>query len=119
MTLMAYAFPIQPGKTSAWRQWAAELNGPRQREFAASRERVGIHERTFLQQSPQGDMVIITLEGDDPADAFGRMMGSSDPFTTWFLERVKEFHGIDPAQLEKAASPALVVDSEAVPVAAR
>jgi hypothetical protein len=119
MTLLAYAFPIQPGKTSAWRKWADELNGPRQREFAASRERVGVRERTFLQQTSQGDLVIVTLEGEDPADAFGRMMTSTDPFTAWFLEQVKEFHGMDVTQMEQAAAPVLVLDSEAIPVAAR
>jgi hypothetical protein len=119
MSLMAYAIPIEPGKTAAWRRWADELNGPRQDEFAASRERVGVRERTFLQQSPQGDLVIVTVEGDDPAAAFAKLMAGSDPFSTWFLERVKEFHGIDPAQMAKAASPVLIVDSNAVPVGAR
>lgn len=119
MSLMAYAFPIERGKTSAWRKWADELNGDRQHEFAESRERVGVHERTFLQETPQGDLVIVTLEGEDPAGAFAKMMDRSDPFTTWFLERVKEFHGIDPAKMATAAPPVLVVDSEAVPVAAR
>ena len=119
MSLMAYAFPIERGKTSAWRKWADELNGERQREFAASRERVGVHERTFLQETPQGDLVIVTLEGDDPAGAFAKMMERSDPFTTWFLEHVKEFHGIDPAEMARTASPVLMVDSAAVPVAAR
>jgi len=119
MSLMAYAIPIQPGKTPAWRKWADELNGPRSEEFAVSRERVGVHERTFLQETPQGDLVIVTIEGDDPAGAFARMMAGSDPFTTWFLEHVKEFHGIDPAEMARTASPVLMVDSAAVPVAAR
>ncbi len=116
MSLMAYAIPIQPGKTTAWRKWADELNGSRQREFAASRERAGVRERTFLQETPQGDVVIVTLEGEDPAGAFDKMMNSADPFTTWFLEHAKEFHGVDPSQMSKGASPVLVVDSEAIPV---
>jgi hypothetical protein len=119
MSLIAYAFPIQPGKTSAWRKWADELNGPRHEEFAAARERVGVRERTFLQEAPQGDLVIVTIEGDDPAGAFNEMMAGSDPFTTWFLEHVKELHGLDPAKMASAASPVLVLDSVAVPVGAR
>lgn len=119
MSLMAYAIPLEPGKTPAWRKWADELNGPRSGEFAASRERAGVRERTFLQQTPEGDVVIVTIEGDDPAAAFAKMMTGTDPFTTWFLEKVKEFHDIDPARMAKGASPTLVVDSAAVPVAAR
>jgi hypothetical protein len=118
MSLQAYAIPIQPGKTPAWRKWADELNGPRRREFAASRERYGVRERTFLQETPQGDVVIVTLEGEDPAGAFEKMMNSADPFTEWFLERAKEFHGVDPSQMGKEASPLLIMDSEAIPVAA-
>ena len=119
MSLLAYAFPIKPGQTPAWRTWADELNGPRSDEFATSRERVGVRERTFLQETPQGDLVIVTIEGDDPAGAFNKMMAGSDPFTTWFLEHIKEFHGLDPAKMDSAAPPVLVVDSEAVPVGTR
>ena len=64
---MAVAFPILPGKTAEWRAWMAELNGPRREEFVESRRRAGVHERTFLQSTPMGDLVIVTLEGDDPA----------------------------------------------------
>lgn len=36
-----------------------------------------VHERTFLQETPQGDVVIVTLDGGDPMAAFGKMM--ADP----------------------------------------
>ncbi len=117
MSVMAIAIPIKPGKTGAWRKWTDELNGPRQDEYASSRKRVGLRERTFLQQSPQGDLVIVTLEGDDPERAFAKMMQASDPFTSWFLDQVKEIHGIDLANGEMTV-PTLVVDSEAALVAA-
>lgn len=62
--------------------------------------------------------MIVTIEGDDPAQAFEKMMAASDPFTTWFVERVGKFHGVDPEQMATAATPTLLVDSDAVPVAA-
>jgi low affinity Fe/Cu permease len=40
--------------------------GARSEEFAESRRRAGLHERTFLQSTPMGDLVIVTLEGEDP-----------------------------------------------------
>jgi hypothetical protein len=95
MPMMAVAFPILPGKTDEWRAWMAELNGPRRAEFVASRSNAGVHERTFLQTTPMGDMVIVTLEGDDPGRSFGQMMAATDPFTTWFLSIAKAVHGID------------------------
>ena len=80
MSLMAVEFPILPGKTADWRAFIADLNGPRHQEFSDSRRRAGVHERTFLQPGPNGDLVIVTLEGEDPRRAFGQMMSARDPF---------------------------------------
>jgi Family of unknown function (DUF6176) len=116
--LMAVAFPILPGKTAEWRAWMDELNGPRREDFAESRRRVGVHERTFLQSTPMGDLVIVTLEGEDPGAAFGKMMNANDEFTSWFTARAKEIHGVD-LSLPPTGSPSeLVVDTEAVAVSA-
>jgi hypothetical protein len=115
MPMMAVAFPILPGKTPEWRTFIEELNGPRREEFAESRRRAGVHERTFLQQTQMGDLVIVTLEGDDPGQAFGQMMSSTDAFTAWFIERATAVHGIDPSSLPTAGSPSeLVVDTAEV-----
>ena len=73
MAMMAIALPILPGKTPEWRKFIEELNGPRRQEFADSRKQAGVHERTFLQQTPMGDLVIVTLEGDDPGRSFGQL----------------------------------------------
>ena len=111
MPMMAVAFPILPGKTPEWRAWMAELNGSRHDEFAESRRRAGVHELTFLQSTPMGDLVIVTLEGDDPAGAFGHMMSANDAFTTWFIERATAVHGFDPSALPAGSPSELVVDS--------
>ena len=112
MALVAIAVPILPGKTDQWRQFIAELNGPRRREFEESRRRAGVHERTFLQQTPQGDLVIATLEGEDPVGAMGRLMAGDDEFTRWFFRQVADIHGFDPTQ-PPPAPPELVADSQA------
>ncbi len=112
MALLAVAIPILPGKTEHWRRLVAELNGPRSSDFEASRRRLGVHERTFLQSTPMGDMVIVTLEGEDPQGAFARFVGSNDDFTRWFLDQVKEVHGIDLRQPMPGGLPEQVIDSE-------
>ena len=38
--------------------------------FAASREGVGVHERSFLQETSAGDFVILTFDGVDPEASF-------------------------------------------------
>jgi len=114
MPLIAVALPILPGKTPDWRAFVAELNGPRREEFIESRRRAGVRERTFLQQTPMGDLVIVTLEGDDPKQAFGQLMSSTDAFTAWFIERATAVHGVDPSEKTAAPAPELVIDTAEV-----
>ena len=116
MPLMAVAFPILPGKTPEWRTWMAELNGSRREDFIASRRAAGVHERTFFQSTPMGDHVIVTLEGDEPGDAFGKMMGANDEFTRWFTARAQAVHGVDLSVPPTSAPSELVVDSDPVAV---
>jgi hypothetical protein len=113
MALMAIALPILPGKTEAWRAWMDELT-TRQEEFAASRQNVGVRERTFLQHTPMGDLVIVTLEGDDPGRSFGQLLSATDEFSKWFGEHAMAVHGDLTAGLE-APAPELVADSSRVP----
>jgi len=117
MAMMAVAFPILPGKTGEWRAFIAELDGTHRTEFVDSRERAGVRERTFLQPTPMGDLVIVTLEGDDPAHAFGQMMQDTSPFATWFREKVQAIHGVDLAAPVTASPSELVIDTAAPAVA--
>ena len=114
MALMAVAFPILPGKTAEWRAFVNELGGARHQEFAESRRRAGAHESTFLQSTPMGDLVIVTLEADDPAASFGRMVSATDPFTRWFLEQVKAVHGVDLSAPMTGSPSELIIDTEKV-----
>jgi hypothetical protein len=118
MALMALAIPILPGKTQEWRDFIGEVNGSRHQEFADSRRNAGVRERTFLQQTPMGDLVIVTLEGDDPAQAFGRLMTGTDEFSKWFGAHAMSVHGDFSAPA--AGSPSeLVADSDGALTTAR
>ena len=121
MELIAAAFPILPGKTEDWRRWIAELNGSRREEFAESRRRLGIHERVFLQATPMGDLVLVTIEGEDPSGAFRALATQEDPFSVWFRDRVREYHGVDLAEVAETPMPEKVLDSAqvAAPVRAK
>jgi hypothetical protein len=110
MALMAVAFPIAPGKTADWKKFIGELNGAKRADFVASRKSLGVRERTFLQPTPMGDLVVVTLEGDNPAQAFGKFVSGTDPFTKWFLDQVKDVNGIDLTQ-QAGPMPELVIDS--------
>jgi len=111
MALMAMAIPILPGKTDQWRRFVAELAGPRRSEYVASRQRLGVHERSFLQSTPHGDLVIVTLDGADPAGAASQFGAPGDAFTEWFREQVLEIHGFDVAQPLPGPPPEIMIDS--------
>ena len=113
MPMMAVAFPILPGKTAEWRAFMEEINGPRRAEFLESRRRAGVRERTYLQPTPMGDLVIVTLEGDDPGRSFGQMTGAGDAFTAWFIERASAVHGVDVSAPLPGAPSELVIDTGA------
>jgi len=57
------------------------------------------------------EQVIVTLEGDNSAQSFGRFVSSTDPFTLWFLAQANEIHGIDLTQAASGPMPELAVDS--------
>jgi hypothetical protein len=111
MALLAIAFPIPANKLAQWKTFVGQLAGAKKADFDASRKKLKVRERTFHQPTPQGDFVIVTLEGDDPAGAFARFGQGSDAFTTWFKAQVMEIHGVDFNKPPPGPLPKLVVDS--------
>lgn len=111
MALIAFSFPILPGKKQKWQEMMDRLSKePLKSQMVASRQNAGVHERTFLQEGPNGDVVIVTLEGDNPLEAFGKMMG--DPAMRDFAQWAADVHGFDPGGAPPPI-PRLVFDSKA------
>ena len=110
MALLSMCFPILPGKKDKWQEMINSWNDPSiKAETDKVREEAGVHERTFLQETPNGDFVIITLEGENPAESFGKMMaGMQDEFAEFVLE----VHGFD-MKGPPPPLPQLVYDSRA------
>ena len=100
MPVMTFAVPLLPGKTEAWKQALGEITGSRHREYGESRRRMGIsREVVSLQETPQGDYVVVFLEADDPGSVVGRYLESDAPFDKWFADTIlKGTHGLDASQ---------------------
>ena len=111
MAMFAIAIPIPANKIDHFKKFTKELMTTRKAEFAASRKRLGVHERTFMQHTPQGDMVVVTLEGANPQKAFVEFGQGSDPFTQWFKQQVSEIHGMDLSSPPPGPLPEMIVDS--------
>jgi len=112
--LFAITIPVLKGKTEQLKKFSDDLNGRYKSEFNESRKKLGVQERTFLQSTPQGDVVIVTLEGKDPEGAFQKMGQGTDEFTKWFVAQAKEIHGIDISQKATFELPKLMNETEVV-----
>ena len=99
--------PILPGKLEMWKAMIDEVK--QDPNFAASREALGVHERTFLQETPHGNFIVLTIEGENPEEAFAQMMTNMPPE---FAEFAKEVHGLD-ASAPPPPLPTLYFDSRA------
>ena len=107
MAIMAVTMPILPGKKEMWKKLMDQITvEPGRTEFVKSRDEAGVRERSFLQEGPDGDFVILTFEGKDPEAGFAKIIASSPDE---FKAVVKEIHGLDmsgPAPTNK-----LIIDS--------
>ena len=100
MATYLLAVPLVPGKIEVWRKYNQEMLGPRREEHMKSRKRLGIRvEQVALQQTPQGDMVVVHWEADNPQMIFEAFKNSQDPYDKWFREKILiECHNMDLSQ---------------------
>ena len=88
---LAFAVPLLPGKAEALRAWAREAFGSRQKELTESRRALGqTREEVFLNSTPDGDVGVAYLEGEDPVVANGKFAASDAPYDRWFKDGLKE-----------------------------
>ena len=110
MALISMCMPILPGKKDMWLAMMDKVNSePMRTEFIQSREEAGVHERTFLQETPHGDFLILTFEGENPAEGFAKIMANMPPD---FAQFAQEVHGLDP-NAPPPPMPKLMFDSRA------
>jgi len=91
-----FAFPILPGKTEAARAFLQEAGGPRKQENVACNQSLGITREVWaLQQTAQGDLLIVYVTGEDLGHAFTEFAASQTEFDRWFKQRAQEVTGVD------------------------
>jgi len=84
---MAFCAPLTPGETERARAFVADAY--HRDEFTASRRRLDVSaELLTLHSTPQGDIVGIYIEGDDPVKGNAGFAASQDPFDLWFKEQL-------------------------------
>ena len=92
-SLIAIALPILPGKIEIWKTKMLErMLGDNKKDADAIRNAAGVRERLYLQQVPEGHIVILTFEGINPEAGYSQIIRNSPPE---FAEAVLEIHGLD------------------------
>ena len=95
-------------KKEAWKSAVKQINSPEVKPGVDSiRENAGVHERTFLQETPKGDFVILTYEGENPIESYGKIMKN---LPDDFADFVMDIHGVD-VNAPPPPLPTLVYDS--------
>ncbi len=93
---VCFALPILEGKSEDARAFFEELETQRKNAYAASEQRINItKEAWYMQQTPQGDLLLAYIESPDFADALSKFSKSQDEFDDWFKRRVAEVTGVD------------------------
>jgi len=96
MAALAFVASILPGKQEAWRRFYQALEGSRCHQYEELHKRLHVtNELTWLAEMPQGDMVIVYLEADDPEGMIQDLAASNLPFDCWFKEQLLELYGLD------------------------
>ena len=104
--------PILSDKLEDWKQWLADISGPRSSEFEdfLTRYQV-IRERVWLQQNPDGSyLAVVLFEGEGASTLMQRFATSDHPFDVEFRNKVGDAHGIDFTQ-PPPPPPELLFDS--------
>jgi hypothetical protein len=88
---LAFCAPVRPDGAEKGRAFAKEAFETRRDEHAASRRALRlIQETVVLNHTPQGDLICVYLEGDDPVEANRRFAESRSEYDTWFKDQCKE-----------------------------
>ena len=96
MTSFAAMFPILPGKVERIKEIGAGLGGEHGDSFDASQKELGVPvESWHVQQTPNGDFLLVYLEAEDPLKMFQTFASANGPSDVYLKDGVKECTGVD------------------------
>lgn len=110
MTRICLPFPVLSGKTETDVRRIGEHFNEDPQGYAESRRRSGVTlERAYLQTTPMGSFVVAYLEGDKPlAEMLAAPAQSDLEIDRYFVQAVKEIHGVDLTQAPTGPAPELL-----------
>ena len=109
--IFAAALPVLPGQTERVRNFAAEVGVHRETYDELNRNATLSRHVVFLQTAPDGDLAIHVMEGEDLSRIAREFTGS--PYDEWWLDFLRDVHGIDLRSGDAPGGGQLVFDSSA------
>jgi hypothetical protein len=98
MSEIVFAIPVLPGKEELDRNTLGEMAESRRDEYEAVLKEAGItRQAIWHQETPNGTLALVYIEADNP-DAAERFTSSDAEISRWFVEKMKEVHGVDVSQ---------------------
>ena len=99
-SMIALALPILPGKLDEWKTTILDkMLGENKKYSDAIRNAARVRERSFLQKTPDGHIVILTFEGIEPVTSYLQVMQNLPP---GFAQAAMDLHGLDVSTSEPA-----------------
>lgn len=106
--VMTVVIPILPGKAEPWRRFRQELQGSRQKEFAAWCDHLDLKVRQiWLNDTPGGAVVLLSIDFADQNAALAQLADATQPFDRWLREQALALHGLDLAKFAQATRGSL------------
>ena len=103
-------FPILSGKEEAARDFARQVAGPRNGDFAAFQKGSSTTRETWtVQGTPAGSFMLVWFEGD-VEKAFEDLATTKDEFSDWFRAQILNVTGVDMTQPDDSPPPETVLD---------
>ncbi|MFQ5631163.1 MAG: hypothetical protein ACE5I1_20520 [bacterium] len=88
--------PILPDKMEAFRMFIDEMKGDRAEEWTVARKALGfVREKLWIQQTPQGNFLVVYQENIKPDKYIGELLQSEREIDKYFVRKLKELHGVD------------------------
>jgi hypothetical protein len=104
MAGFAFAMPVVPGTEDLDRRTLDEMLDDRREEYEAALTKAGLTRQTIWHQdTPNGTVAVVYVEGDDPQAGVAQFGSSDEPLNAWFREQMKKVHGVDISQVELRA----------------
>jgi len=102
MQTLVFVNPLRPGKLKEYKEFAAEITGPRKREYIDLLRRYGLKDaKVYYHKIGGREFVIVIHEAENDATSrLGNFASSTHPFDLWFYDQLQKLHEFEGAETQ-------------------